>query len=100
MNRRARFQNHLLTYRKKRGFSQKFVAKLIGHKDQSQVCTWEKGTKIPNLENAFKLGIILRTPVEFLFPDYFQTTRETLRHKEEKLSENIAQYERKTIQNQ
>ncbi len=68
--------NHLWKYRKQMGYCQKEVSQLLGYKDQSQVCNWEKGIKVPNLENAIKLGILYRKPVDFLFFPFYQAARE------------------------
>jgi len=81
---RERFQNHLLKYRKERGYSQKHVAFLLGHKDNSQVCNWEKGVKIPSLKNAIKIAVIYHKPITFLFYYYFSTSREEIRVREER----------------
>jgi len=67
------------------GYSQKEVAKILGHRDQSQICNWEKGVKRPNLDNILKLSALYRVPVEYLFFNLFQSLREELRAREEKI---------------
>ncbi len=42
---------------------------MLGHKKTAQVSRWENGEKTPSLENALKLGYILKVPVETLFVD-------------------------------
>ena len=42
---------------------------MLGHKKTAQVSRWENGEKIPSLENALRLGYVLKVPVEALFVD-------------------------------
>jgi len=84
MDRRAKFSNRIFQYRTKKGYSQKHLAKLLD-KEPSQICNWEKGDKIPCLENAIKLAIALHASIEYLFYDFFEPTRIELRTREEKL---------------
>lgn len=79
---KLRISNRLWKYRKEMGYSQKQVAKLLGYKDQTKICTWEKGEHLPNLQNLFKLSILYRKPVEFLYPNHYQLIREELRNNE------------------
>ena len=85
MKRRVKIQNHLYKYRKQMGMTQKEVACLLGHKDQTQVCNWEKGIKVPSAQNAIRLSILYRKPVAFLFHPFYMSEREMLRAREEKL---------------
>jgi len=39
----------------------------MGYRDQSRVCHWESGRKLPTLINALKLSAVLKCPVEILF---------------------------------
>jgi Predicted transcriptional regulators len=61
--------NRLWRYRKERQFSQRHVARLLGHRTTAQVSRWESGAKIPTLDNALLLAHILEAPVERLFAD-------------------------------
>ena len=61
--------NRLWRYRKQHQLSQKHVAAMLGHKKTAQVSRWENGEKIPSLENALRLGYVLKVPVEALFVD-------------------------------
>jgi len=78
--------NHLALYRRKRGFSQKHVALLIGHKTHSAVSLYEHGRAIPPLITALKLEIVLRTPVAFLFPSLYRDLKETIRGEEDRMA--------------
>ena len=78
-------QNRLVIYRRRMGFSQKQVAQLLGFTGTSMVSRYEHGRSLPPLDVAFCLGIILRVPVEFLFPTLYDNLRNTIRAQEEQL---------------
>lgn len=65
------------------GFSQKAVAELLGHKDATLLCMYERGRILPPLLSALALGIILRVPVEFLFPGLYDELRARIRKDED-----------------
>lgn len=65
------------------GFSQKAVSRLLGHKDATLLCSYERGHILPPLVAALGLGIILRVPVEFLFPGLYDDLRGNIRQQEE-----------------
>lgn len=73
------------------GFSQKHVAHLLGLSSTCMVSRYELGRSLPPLKVALSLGIILRAPVEFLFPGLYDSTRESIRAKEERLSQPVQQ---------
>ena len=62
-----RVNNRIWKYRKMLHLSQRQVSFLLAHKGTSQISKWEKGVKIPNLENALRLSKILKISVEELF---------------------------------
>jgi len=64
-------------------FSQKTVAKLLGHKDATLLCMYERSRILPPLQAALSLGIILRVPVEFLFPELYDELKYRIRQQEE-----------------
>jgi DNA-binding XRE family transcriptional regulator len=65
------------------GYSQKIVAHLMGHKDATTLCLYERGRLLPTLHAAFALGVILRVPVEFLFPELYDSLKVRIREQEE-----------------
>lgn len=79
-------QNTLLVYRRRMGFSQRHVAWLLGFGDSSMVSRYERGHSLPSLPLALQLGIVLRVPVEFLFPHLYDGLRLRIRAQEEKLN--------------
>ena len=76
-------KNNLVLYRRRMGFSQKAVSRLLGHKDATLLCSYERGRILPTLAAALGLGIILRVPVEFLFPGLYDDLKANIRQQEE-----------------
>jgi transcriptional regulator with XRE-family HTH domain len=84
-------QNRLVFYRRRMGFSQKHVARLLGLAGTSMLSRYEHDRSLPPLKVAFSLGIILRVPVEFLFPAMYDALRNRVRGDEEELTRPIQQ---------
>jgi transcriptional regulator with XRE-family HTH domain len=78
-------KNTLFINRRKMGFSQKYVAHLLGFANTSMVSRYELGRSMPPLKTAFALGIILRKPLECLFPGLYDSMREDIRAEEERM---------------
>lgn len=78
-------QNHnsLDIYRRKMRFSPEEVARFLGHKSTTTWSNYVQGQRLPTLVNALRLGIILRVPVEFLFPSLYDSLRLQIRTEEE-----------------
>ena len=83
MNQQYKNKNRLVLYRRRMGFSQKTVARLLGHKDATLLCMYERGCILPPLAAALSLGVILRVPVEFLFPGLYDELKSHIRQQEE-----------------
>ncbi len=62
------------------GYSQQMVATLLGHKTASHISAYERGKRLPSLENAFKLAIILSTSVDFLYYDFYKELKQEIQH--------------------
>jgi transcriptional regulator with XRE-family HTH domain len=84
-------QNRLDMYRRRMRFSQRHVARLLGHKNSSAWSNYECGERLPSLANALRLGIILRVPVEFLFYSLHNQLRNQIRAEEERIAEPTQQ---------
>lgn len=78
--------NTLAHYRKRMGFTQFQVARLLGWKNVKGLCQLEAGRSLPTLVTAFNLSIIYRVPVEFLFKSRYTELREQMRTKEAALA--------------
>ena len=79
-------QNSLFIYRRRMGFSQKHVARLLGFRDTSMLSRYEHGRSLPPLPVALSLGIVLRVPIEFLFPGLYERLRNGIRIQEEEMA--------------
>ena len=77
-------QNRLASFRRRRGYSQRHVAHLLGHKSHGALSSYERGRVLPTLTTALKLEIVLRTPVAFLFPSAYETLRNEIRAAEDR----------------
>jgi len=85
--RKKPIKNYIRTHRLKRGFSQREVATLLGHKGQALVSHWEKGTKIPTLENFFRLAAILKIfPAEMLYKELLDQIRDEILQRKKRLN--------------
>ncbi|MGA2268772.1 MAG: helix-turn-helix transcriptional regulator [Bryobacteraceae bacterium] len=82
-------QNSLFIFRRRMGFSQKHVARLLGFRHTCMVSRYEHGRSLPPLKTALSLGIILRVPVEFLFPGLYDSMRESIRAAEERMARPV-----------
>ncbi|MDX2181552.1 MAG: helix-turn-helix transcriptional regulator [Bryobacteraceae bacterium] len=63
-------------------FTQKKVARLLGHRDTSTLSCYESGKTLPPLHAALCLEIVLRVPVAFLFPELYERERSRIRREE------------------
>lgn len=71
----TKFHNRLWQARKRARLGQKQVARLLGHHTTDQVSRYESGQRVPVLETALRLEIILHTPVRVLFPDLYRSLK-------------------------
>ena len=76
-------QNNLVLYRRRMGFTQKQVARLLDHRDASMISHYEHGRAQPPLAVALNLEIVYRVPVAFLFPSLYDELKLKIRRKEE-----------------
>ncbi len=72
---KKRIPNQIRCYRRRRNLKLRQVAKLAGLRTPSHLSHWEKGRKVPTLENALRLSAIIQCPVEILFIDMFNSIR-------------------------
>lgn len=78
--------NQLWEARKKLGYSQAVVAKLLGHKTYTHISDYECGTRIPSLKTALKLEVALCTPIAFLYPSLYNEVKKEINAKRDKLT--------------
>jgi transcriptional regulator with XRE-family HTH domain len=79
-----KYPNHLYRLRRLRGFSQKHIAHLLGHRSVRMVSRYETGVALPPLKTALLLEIALGAHVSDIYPATFRdlkhlaTTRASL----------------------
>lgn len=78
--------NRLRLYRRKNGLSQKRAAYFMGLKTTTSLSHYEKGDKVPSLQNALKLEIVLHTPVAFLFHELFEESKKEIEGRRKKIT--------------
>jgi transcriptional regulator with XRE-family HTH domain len=76
-------KNELLVYRRRMGFSQKQVARLLGRQDTSMLSRYERGHSLPPLVIALQLEIIYRVPVAFLYLGLYRQLKKEIRSMEQ-----------------
>jgi transcriptional regulator with XRE-family HTH domain len=76
-------QNNLVLYRRRMGFTQRHVARLLGRCDATMIAHYEHGRALPPLAVALSLEIIYRVPVAFLFPRMYEDLKRRIRADEE-----------------
>ena len=70
----ARFPNAIREYRLKAGLTQQALAKLVG-RARSIISIWERGRRLPNLPDAFRLARALDTLAEGLYTGLYLPDR-------------------------
>ena len=72
-------QNNLVLYRRRMGFTQKQVARSLGHRDTSMISHYEHGRALPPLAGGLEPRDHLRVPVAFLFPALYDELKQGIR---------------------
>jgi transcriptional regulator with XRE-family HTH domain len=82
---KSKIKNRIALYRRRLALSQRRVATLLGYSDSTTLSVYESGRSMPSLVLAFRLSIALRVPVEFLYPELYDSLRNQIRAHEERL---------------
>lgn len=77
--------NRLWYYRKRMGLTQRQAAEIIGNLGIVDLSHLEHGHRIPSFATALKLELLYRTPVSYLFPEFYGALKRTLRKREDTL---------------
>lgn len=70
--------NNIRRYRKLRYLRQRDVANMLGLKETNDIYRWERGKKLPSLQNALKLSYILKCPIEILFLNQYKELKKQI----------------------
>ena len=64
--------NYLFRLRRTRGYSQKQLASLLGLRSYRPVSDFEAGRRLPSLDIALTLEIVLGTKLSEIYPDLYR----------------------------
>jgi transcriptional regulator with XRE-family HTH domain len=78
---KAIYPNDLKRYRKRLNLKIIDIARLMDLESPARISHWEKGRKLPSLNNALKLSVILNCPVIALFFNHVQAIRKDISQK-------------------
>lgn len=78
-------KNQIWIYRKRMGYSQKDLARLLGNTRAAHISDYEHGKRLPNLKTALSLEIALCVPVAFLYRDLSMKLKEEIQRRRESL---------------
>ena len=67
------------------GYTQREVARLLGYRSATHISAYERGKRLPSLETAIKLEVVLCAPVAFLFPDIRRRALDGVRMERKKI---------------
>jgi len=70
-----RCPNAIREYRRKRHLRLKDMALLLDYRSPAHIAHWEKGRKVPCLNNLLKLSAVLGCSIEVLYSDMFKAVR-------------------------
>lgn len=68
----------LLRARRRRGFERKQVSWLLGHRGPQGIAQYERGQKLPSIQNAVRLSLIYGCDLEEIFPETYRLAREAI----------------------
>ncbi len=78
--------NYIRSSRKRFGFSQQELAKLLGCENGEAVSRYERFTRMPKLETALALEVILKIRVGDLFLGEFRKVERSIRRRAHRLA--------------
>ena len=72
MSKDIRFKNYLFRLRRIRGYSQKQFAALLGLKSRKAISDFESGRRVPPVQTAMLMEIVLSTKLSEIYPDLYE----------------------------
>jgi len=84
-----RIPNYLRAHRKRLGLSQDDVAFLLGSATGAKMCRYESFNRVPTLQAALALEVVLGRPVSELFRGIFQTVEIEVRGRAKKRADAL-----------
>ena len=77
--------NHIYALRRNRGYLQKHLSILVGHRFTQMVSEYETGTSLPPLETALVLEIVLGARLSEIYVDLYQELQQLVLKRAERL---------------
>jgi len=71
MSKDTMFSNYLFRLRRIRGYSQKQLAMLLGLRARKVISEFEQGRRLPGLQTAILLEIVLGTRLREIYPELY-----------------------------
>jgi len=68
--------NYVRTFRQRFALSAKEVGALLGQRGPSAVCRYERGDRLPRLEEALALEVVFGQSPRQLFPEFYEHVEE------------------------
>jgi DNA-binding XRE family transcriptional regulator len=87
----SRLASYLHSHRKRSGLSQRELAHLLGYPDQGPVSRHERLCCVPPLLIALSYQAIFRVPISDLFPGVYETAKQAIEERLEKLKDDLHQ---------
>jgi transcriptional regulator with XRE-family HTH domain len=72
MSKDTTFINYLFRLRRIRGYSQKQLAMLLGLRARKAISEFEQGRRLPGLQTAILLEIVLGARLRDIYPDMYE----------------------------
>ena len=85
MSKDIRFKNYLFRLRRIRGYSQKQLAMLLGVRKRQAISAFEQGQRLPPLQVAMLLEIVLGTRLSEMYADVYRELGVQAVHREDHL---------------
>lgn len=86
---KRKHDNLIRTFRRRLGYSQEDLARLLGHQSASSVTRHEAGDRAPSLPALIALVHILGVPITALFPDLSREVADRIRPFAEEFLTNL-----------
>ena len=72
MSKDTKLSNYLYRLRRIRGYSQKQLAMLLGLRTREAISDFEQGRRLPSLQTAILLEIVLGTRLHEIYPEMYE----------------------------
>jgi transcriptional regulator with XRE-family HTH domain len=92
MSKDTMFANYLFRLRRIRGYSQKQLAMLLGLRARKAISEFEQGRRLPGLQTAVLLEIVLGTRLREIYPDMYDNLGKAAVRREDALPSRFSRH--------